>query len=158
MALGTTANEADQSAFQSDSSGILPKGCGTSLDHGVLASNYDPDAGYYPATGFCNLIGEGYFNSYQCGHDSAACGNNSEHDGICESDTASVCAVCSREVVGCHGQNQPRASLGKSYSAATFGRVYDGDEVAINAYSINFTVGEETYKPGMNQVIIPTWW
>ena len=102
MALGTTANEADQSAFQSNSSGILSKGCGTSLDHGVLASNYDPDAGY--------------------------------------------------------GQNQPRASLGKSYSAATFGRVYDGDEVAINAYSINFTVGEETYKPGMNQVIIPTWW
>merc|ERR1711865_622951 len=39
------AIEADQSAFQSYSSGILSSGCGTSLDHGVLAAGYGTENG-----------------------------------------------------------------------------------------------------------------
>merc|ERR1711937_204796 len=37
------AIEADQSAFQHYSGGILSSGCGTNLDHGVLAVGYDSD-------------------------------------------------------------------------------------------------------------------
>merc|ERR1712070_899235 len=39
------AIEADQSAFQSYSGGILSSGCGTSLDHGVLAAGYGTENG-----------------------------------------------------------------------------------------------------------------
>merc|ERR1711904_417627 len=41
------AIEADQSAFQSYSGGILSSGCGTSLDHGVLAVGYNADSDYW---------------------------------------------------------------------------------------------------------------
>merc|ERR1711985_205211 len=37
------AIEADQSAFQHYSGGILSSGCGTNLDHGVLAVGYASD-------------------------------------------------------------------------------------------------------------------
>ena len=43
----SVAIEADQSAFQSYSGGILSEGCGTNLDHGVLAVGYDIAEGYY---------------------------------------------------------------------------------------------------------------
>jgi len=43
----SVAVEADQSAFQSYSSGIVSSGCGTSLDHGVLAVGYDSTDGYF---------------------------------------------------------------------------------------------------------------
>ena len=43
----SVAIEADQSAFQSYSGGILSEGCGTNLDHGVLAVGYDTAEGYY---------------------------------------------------------------------------------------------------------------
>jgi hypothetical protein len=36
----SVAIEADQSAFQTYTSGVLTKGCGTNLDHGVLAVGY----------------------------------------------------------------------------------------------------------------------
>jgi len=41
----SVAIEADQMAFQSYTSGIITKGCGQSLDHGVLAVGYGE--GYY---------------------------------------------------------------------------------------------------------------
>ena len=41
------AIEADQSAFQSYSGGILSSGCGTSLDHGVLAVGYNTAEDYW---------------------------------------------------------------------------------------------------------------
>merc|ERR1719311_2003119 len=41
------AIEADQSSFQHYTGGILATGCGTNLDHGVLAVGYDSDAGYW---------------------------------------------------------------------------------------------------------------
>jgi len=41
------AIEADQSVFQHYTGGILDSGCGTSLDHGVLAVGYDSSAGYW---------------------------------------------------------------------------------------------------------------
>merc|ERR1711935_195630 len=37
------AIQADQSSFQSYKSGILSSGCGTQLDHGVLAVGYGKD-------------------------------------------------------------------------------------------------------------------
>jgi len=43
----SVAVEADQSAFQSYSGGIVTKGCGTNLDHGVLAVGYDTAGGYF---------------------------------------------------------------------------------------------------------------
>ena len=43
----SVAIEADQSAFQSYSGGILSEGCGTNLDHGVLAVGYDTAEGFY---------------------------------------------------------------------------------------------------------------
>ena len=43
----SVAIEADQSAFQSYSGGILSEGCGTNLDHGVPAVGYDIAEGYY---------------------------------------------------------------------------------------------------------------
>jgi cathepsin L len=43
----SVAVEADQSAFQSYSGGIVTSGCGTNLDHGVLAVGYDSSAGYF---------------------------------------------------------------------------------------------------------------
>ena len=43
----SVALEADQSAFQSYSGGIPSEGCGTNLDHGVLAVGYDTAEGYY---------------------------------------------------------------------------------------------------------------
>merc|ERR1711998_197954 len=39
------AIEADQSAFQGYQSGILSSGCGTNLDHGVLAAGYGTEGG-----------------------------------------------------------------------------------------------------------------
>merc|ERR1711862_942161 len=39
------AIEADQSAFQHYQSGILSSGCGTNLDHGVLAAGYGSENG-----------------------------------------------------------------------------------------------------------------
>jgi len=43
----SVAVEADQSAFQRYSGGIVTSGCGTSLDHGVLAAGYDSAQGYF---------------------------------------------------------------------------------------------------------------
>jgi len=43
----SVAIEADQSAFQYYSGGVLSSGCGTSLDHGVLAAGLDTTNGYY---------------------------------------------------------------------------------------------------------------
>merc|ERR1711976_214283 len=43
----SVAVEADQSAFQRYSGGVLSSGCGTSLDHGVLAAGLDTANGYY---------------------------------------------------------------------------------------------------------------
>merc|ERR1712005_85480 len=43
----SVAVQADQSAFQYYSGGVLSSGCGTSLDHGVLATGLDTSAGYY---------------------------------------------------------------------------------------------------------------
>jgi len=41
------AIEADQSSFQHYTGGVLSSGCGTSLDHGVLAVGYDSAEGYW---------------------------------------------------------------------------------------------------------------
>merc|ERR1712054_719833 len=41
------AIEADQYAFQAYSGGILSSGCGTSLDHGVLAVGYNTAQDYW---------------------------------------------------------------------------------------------------------------
>ena len=41
--------EADQAAFLKYEIGIITIGCGTNLDHGVLAAGYDNTAGYYLA-------------------------------------------------------------------------------------------------------------
>merc|ERR1712048_822089 len=43
----SVAVEADQSAFQRYSSGIVSSGCGTNLDHGVLAAGLNTQEGYY---------------------------------------------------------------------------------------------------------------
>merc|ERR1711934_822275 len=43
----SVAVQADQSSFQRYSSGILSSGCGTNLDHGVLAAGLDTASGYY---------------------------------------------------------------------------------------------------------------
>merc|ERR1712187_363547 len=43
----SVAVQADQSAFQRYSSGILSSGCGTNLDHGVLAAGLNTAQGYY---------------------------------------------------------------------------------------------------------------
>merc|ERR1711939_883680 len=43
----SVAVEADQSSFQRYSSGILSSGCGTNLDHGVLAVGLNTEEGYY---------------------------------------------------------------------------------------------------------------
>merc|ERR1712059_242087 len=41
----SVAIEADQMVFQGYTGGIITKGCGTRLDHGVLAVGYGSDAG-----------------------------------------------------------------------------------------------------------------
>merc|ERR1712170_98284 len=43
----SVAVQADQSAFQRYSGGVVSSGCGTSLDHGVLAAGLDVENGYY---------------------------------------------------------------------------------------------------------------
>merc|ERR1712187_702572 len=43
----SVAVQADQSSFQRYASGILSSGCGTNLDHGVLAAGLDTAQGYY---------------------------------------------------------------------------------------------------------------
>merc|ERR1712176_495904 len=43
----SVAIEADQMAFQGYSGGIITSGCGTNLDHGVLAVGYDSSQGYF---------------------------------------------------------------------------------------------------------------
>merc|ERR1712046_17059 len=43
----SVAVEADQSSFQRYSSGVLSSGCGTSLDHGVLAAGLNTGSGSY---------------------------------------------------------------------------------------------------------------
>merc|ERR1712167_511455 len=45
--MGSVAIEADQSAFQRYSGGILSSGCGTNLDHGVLLAGLNTAQGYY---------------------------------------------------------------------------------------------------------------
>ena len=42
----SVAVEADQTAVQSYSGGIVSSDCGTYLDHGILAVGYDSAAGY----------------------------------------------------------------------------------------------------------------
>ena len=42
------AIEADQAIFLNYKIGTITSGCGTNLDHGVLAAGYDSTAGYYP--------------------------------------------------------------------------------------------------------------
>ncbi len=41
----SVAIEADQFAFQGYTGGVITKGCGTSLDHGVLAVGYGTESG-----------------------------------------------------------------------------------------------------------------
>merc|ERR1711862_950791 len=43
----SVAVQADQSAFQRYSSGVVSSGCGTNLDHGVLAAGLNTGSGYY---------------------------------------------------------------------------------------------------------------
>merc|ERR1739849_24420 len=43
----SVAIEADQMSFQGYSGGIITSGCGTNLDHGVLAVGYDSSQGYF---------------------------------------------------------------------------------------------------------------
>jgi len=43
----SVAVEADQSSFQRYSGGTITSGCGTNLDHGVLAVGYDSSANYF---------------------------------------------------------------------------------------------------------------
>merc|ERR1712066_1119335 len=43
----SVAIEADQMSFQGYSGGIITSGCGTQLDHGVLAVGYDSTQGYF---------------------------------------------------------------------------------------------------------------
>merc|ERR1712097_240931 len=43
----SVAVEADQSAFQRYSGGVLSSGCGTNLDHGVLLAGLNTAEGYY---------------------------------------------------------------------------------------------------------------
>merc|ERR1712167_393716 len=43
----SVAVEADQTAFQRYSSGIVTSGCGTNLDHGVLLAGLNTGSGYY---------------------------------------------------------------------------------------------------------------
>ena len=43
----SVAIEADQAIFQNYVTGTITSGCGTNLDHGVLAAGYDNTAGYY---------------------------------------------------------------------------------------------------------------
>merc|ERR1719387_669243 len=43
----SVAIEADQMAFQLYSGGVLKSGCGTNLDHGVLAVGYNTDEDYW---------------------------------------------------------------------------------------------------------------
>lgn len=43
----SVAIEADQNSFQGYTGGIITSGCGTNLDHGVLAVGYDSSSGYF---------------------------------------------------------------------------------------------------------------
>ena len=49
----SAAIEADQAIFQNCETGTFTSGCGTNLDHGVLAAGYNSTAGYYLVKNSC---------------------------------------------------------------------------------------------------------
>ncbi len=73
----SVAVEADQSSFQRYSGGTITSGCGTNLDHGVLAVGYDSSAKYFLVK---NSWGKSWGNSgyLQISTSGNVCGIHSE--------------------------------------------------------------------------------